>query len=63
MWSVAAIEALFAPPFDDLLLHAREQRRAHCEANSVQLSALLSTKWRLLGAMRVIRRRHVITPS
>jgi len=25
MWSVAAIEALFAPPFDDLLLRAREQ--------------------------------------
>jgi hypothetical protein len=25
MWSVAAIEVLFAPPFDDLLLRARKQ--------------------------------------
>src|SRR5262244_2848285 len=44
MWSVAAIEALFALPFNDLLLRAQETHRAHHEANSVQLSTLLSIK-------------------
>jgi biotin synthase len=43
-WSIAAIEDLFALPFNDLLLRAHETHRAHHDANAVQLSTLLSIK-------------------
>ena len=43
-WRIAAIEGLFALPFNDLLLRAHETHRAHHDANAVQLSTLLSIK-------------------
>ena len=42
--SVAAIEALFALPFADLLFQAQSVHRAHFDPNAVQLSTLLSIK-------------------
>ena len=43
-WSVAAVEALFALPFNDLLFRAQQVHREHHDANEVQLSTLLSIK-------------------
>lgn len=43
-WSVEAIEALFALPFNDLMLRAQQVHREHFDANEVQLSTLLSIK-------------------
>jgi biotin synthase len=43
-WTVTAIEALFALPFNDLLFRAQQVHRAHFDPNAVQLSTLLSIK-------------------
>jgi biotin synthase len=43
-WTIAAIEALLALPFTELLYRAQETHRAHHAANAVQLSTLLSIK-------------------
>ncbi|MDR2926037.1 MAG: biotin synthase BioB [Azoarcus sp.] len=43
-WSVAAIEALFALPFMDLMFRAQEAHRVHFKAGEVQRSTLLSIK-------------------
>ncbi len=43
-WTLAAVEALFALPFNDLLFRAQQVHRAHFDANAVQLSTLLSIK-------------------
>lgn len=43
-WSVAAIEALFELPFNDLLWRAQSVHRAHFDPNAIQLSTLLSVK-------------------
>jgi len=43
-WTVAEIEALFALPFADLIHRAQTVHREHHDANSVQLSTLLSIK-------------------
>jgi biotin synthase len=43
-WSIAAIEALFALPFLDLMFRAQEVHRAHFKAGEVQRSTLLSIK-------------------
>jgi len=43
-WSVEAIEALFALPFNDLLFRAQQVHRENFDANTVQLSTLLSIK-------------------
>lgn len=43
-WSVAEVEALFELPFADLLHRAQTVHREHHEANTVQLSTLLSIK-------------------
>jgi biotin synthase len=43
-WTAAAVEALFALPFNDLLERAHRTHRAHHEPNAVQLSTLLSIK-------------------
>jgi len=43
-WTVAAVEALFDLPFNDLLHRAHEVHRAHHPANGVQLSTLISVK-------------------
>ena len=43
-WRVADIEALFALPFNDLIFQAQTEHRRHFDANSVQLSTLLSIK-------------------
>lgn len=43
-WSVEAIEALYALPFNDLLYRAQSVHREHFDANAVQLSTLLSIK-------------------
>ena len=44
MTSLAAIEALFALPFNDLLYRAHGVHRAHFDPNAVQVSTLLSIK-------------------
>ncbi len=44
IWSVDAIEALFALPFNDLIWQAQSVHRAHFDPNGVQLSTLLSVK-------------------
>lgn len=43
-WTVEAIEALFALPFMDLMFRAQQVHREHFDANTVQLSTLLSIK-------------------
>jgi biotin synthase len=43
-WSRAAIEALFALPFMDLLHRAQEVHRRHFDPNRVQLSTLMNIK-------------------
>ena len=43
-WSVEAVEALFALPFNDLVFRAQTVHREHFDANAVQLSTLLSIK-------------------
>ena len=43
-WTVEAVEALYALPFNDLLYRAQTVHRQHFDANSVQLSTLLSIK-------------------
>jgi len=43
-WTLAAVEGLFALPFNDLLARAHQSHRAHHEPNAVQLSTLLSIK-------------------
>ena len=43
-WSIKAIEALFALPFNDLMFRAQEVHRQHHAANAVQRSTLLSIK-------------------
>ncbi|MES2238381.1 MAG: biotin synthase BioB [Pseudomonadota bacterium] len=43
-WSIKAIEALFALPFNDLMFRAQEVHRQHHTANAVQRSTLLSIK-------------------
>ena len=43
-WSVPAIEALFTLPFADLLYRAQQVHRENFDANTVQLSTLLSIK-------------------
>lgn len=43
-WSLEEIEALFALPFNDLLLRAQQVHRVHFDPNAVQVSTLLSIK-------------------
>jgi biotin synthase len=43
-WPVAAVEALFALPFADLMYRAQTVHRAHFDPGKVQLSTLLSIK-------------------
>src|SRR5574340_493915 len=43
-WAQAAVEALFALPFADLLYRAQQVHREHFDANAGQLSTLLSIK-------------------
>ncbi|MEO7198658.1 MAG: biotin synthase BioB [Dokdonella sp.] len=43
-WTRQEVEALFALPFADLLAHAHATHRANHDANSVQVSTLLSIK-------------------
>ncbi len=43
-WRVADIVALYELPFNDLLFRAQQVHRAHFDANTVQLSTLLSIK-------------------
>jgi len=43
-WTKAEVEALFALPFNDLLFRAHSLHRRYHQANSVQLSTLLSIK-------------------
>src|SRR5688572_5628823 len=43
-WSVAEVEQLFQLPFADLMFRAQQEHRAHHDANSVQMSTLLSIK-------------------
>jgi len=43
-WTVAAVESLYALPFNDLLYRAQTVHRQHFDANAVQLSTLLSIK-------------------
>jgi biotin synthase len=44
VWSQAEVEALFALPLNDLLFQAQTVHRRHFDANTVQLSTLLSIK-------------------
>jgi biotin synthase len=43
-WSVDAVEALFALPFNDLILRAQAVHREHFEPNQLELATLLSIK-------------------
>jgi len=43
-WRVDDVAALFALPFNDLLFRAQQVHREHFDANTVQLSTLLSIK-------------------
>ena len=44
VWSLDAVEALFALPFADLLWQAQQVHRSHWDPRGVQLSTLLSVK-------------------
>ncbi len=43
-WTPGEVEALFALPFNDLMFQAQTVHRRHFDANTVQLSTLLSIK-------------------
>jgi len=43
-WTVTEVQALFAQPFNDLLFQAQTVHRQHFDANSMQISTLLSIK-------------------
>ncbi len=43
-WTVPEVEELFALPFMDLIFHAQRVHRAYHQANTVQMSTLLSIK-------------------
>jgi biotin synthase len=43
-WTTAAVQALFAQPFNDLLFQAQTVHRQHFDPNSMQISTLLSIK-------------------
>ena len=43
-WSPEEVQALFEQPFNDLLFQAQSVHRANFDANSVQVSTLLSIK-------------------
>jgi biotin synthase len=43
-WTVDAVEALFALPFNDLILRAQQVHREHFTPNEVELATLLSIK-------------------
>src|SRR5512134_1854990 len=43
-WSADAVAALFELPFNDLLYRAHRVHRRHFDANTVQLSTLISVK-------------------
>src|SRR5687768_9718201 len=43
-WTVEAVEELYTAPFNDLIHRAQTVHRQHFDANSVQLSTLLSIK-------------------
>src|SRR5438046_9105723 len=43
-WTLAAVEGLFALPFNDLLARAYQVHAAHHERDAVPLSTLLSIK-------------------
>src|SRR6201997_2767464 len=43
-WRVADIVALYELPFNDLMFRAQQTHREHFDANTVQLSTLLSIK-------------------
>jgi biotin synthase len=43
-WTVERVQSLFALPFNDLLFQAQTVHRQHFDANTVQLSTLLSIK-------------------
>jgi biotin synthase len=43
-WTTAEVQALFALPFNDLLFQAQTVHRQHLDANSMQISTLLSIK-------------------
>src|SRR5689334_24773062 len=43
-WRVADVVALYELPFNDLLCRAQQVHREHFDANTVQLSTLLSIK-------------------
>ena len=43
-WSSAAVMALYALPFMDLVFRAQQTHRAHFDPNGIQLSSLLSIK-------------------
>ena len=43
-WTIAQVQALFALPFNDLLFQAQTVHRQHFDANSMQISTLLSIK-------------------
>ncbi|WP_372861835.1 biotin synthase BioB [Spongiibacter sp.] len=43
-WTAKEVQALFEQPFNDLLFQAQNAHRAHFDANTVQVSTLLSIK-------------------
>lgn len=43
-WNAEEIEALLSQPFNDLLFQAQQIHRSHFDANSLQISSLLSVK-------------------
>ncbi len=43
-WTIEAVEALYALPFNDLIYRAASVHRQHFDPNAVQLSTLLSVK-------------------
>ena len=43
-WPIKAVQALFDMPFNDLIFQAQQVHRQHHEANTVQLSTLISVK-------------------
>ncbi len=63
-WRVDDVAALFALPFNDLLFRAQQVHREHFDANTVQLSTLLSI--RPAAAKRIAataRRARTTTPA
>lgn len=62
-WSIEQIQALFDLPFNDLIYQAQSAHRQYHDANTLQLSTLISVKTGgVLRIADIVLKQHAIIP-